>query len=571
MILFAQSDARHIPLADQSIQCVITSPPYLGLRDYGLLPSVWGGEPGCEHEWGDDLQIDRRGTQIGKAITVDARESKRGAFCLRCGAWRGCLGLEPTPQLYVGHLVEVFREVKRVLRDDGCLWINLGDSYASGKGTCYNPGGGESSLGQDRKAAGAHPLDRGNKSTLESQGLKPKDLMMIPARVALALQAEGWYLRSMAPWLKRSAMPESVTDRPSSALEYVFLLSKSPNYYYDADAVRKTIAPSSVSRLEQDIAQQEGSHRGNGGTKANGTMKAVGNPAGRNRRNTDWFYESLGFITDDAGGPLAFDVNPQAYKAAHYATFPEKLVEPMVLASTSAKGACPACGAPWVRVVERTTRSESYEYKTIGIPGEGEQRGRRPGAMGYGLHTATLGWRPSCSCGCSDPDIRPDDLGIVASPTGGDGESNDPTMETGRRGMNRPRGDDEGQRPITRYEQRHYAVQLRNSPHRDEMERQAGAAFAHYIRTDRSGARPIPPDLLAHWLASGWLYVVNVPEWEPLPPVPCICLDPFAGSGTVGRVAVRHGRRAVLLDLNAHYLADFATVRTDNVQLEMGV
>jgi len=175
-------------LPDKSVQCCVTSPPYWGLRDYGM---------------------------------------------------DGQIGLEKTPEEYTQKLVEVFREVKRVLRDDGTLWLNLGDSYASGKGTCYNPGGGEESLGQERKAEGCHPLDRGNKSTLEESGLKPKDLVGIPWRVAFALQADGWYLRSDIIWSKPNPMPESVTDRPTKAHEYVFLMTKSARYYYDADAIKE--------------------------------------------------------------------------------------------------------------------------------------------------------------------------------------------------------------------------------------------------------------------------------------------------------------------------------------------
>ena len=125
------------------------------------------------------------------------------------------IGLEQTPEEYVAKLVEVFREVRRVLRDDGTLWLNLGDSYASGKGTCYNPGGGESSLDGHAalKKAGAYKLDRGNKSTLAASGLKPKDLVGIPWRVAFALQADGWWLRQDIIWHKPGPMPESAKDR----------------------------------------------------------------------------------------------------------------------------------------------------------------------------------------------------------------------------------------------------------------------------------------------------------------------------------------------------------------------
>ena len=241
-------------LPAESVQCVVTSPPYWGLRSYGTEPQVWGGEPNCEHEWleeerrcqtgGDQTtslkQISNKGSQIAKVAGIVGT-------CSRCGAWRGELGLEPTPELFVEHIVEVFREVRRVLRSDGTCWVNLGDSMASGKGTCYNPGGGSSSLGQDRKAAGAHPLDRGNKSTLAKSGLKPKDLVGIPWRVAFALQADGWWLRSDIIWHKPNPMPESVTDRPTKAHEYIFLLTKSARYFYDAEAVKEEAVKGSAN------------------------------------------------------------------------------------------------------------------------------------------------------------------------------------------------------------------------------------------------------------------------------------------------------------------------------------
>ena len=162
-------------LPSESVHCVVTSPPYYGLRNYGV-----GGQ----------------------------------------------MGSEATLEEYVLGLVEVCREVRRVMRGDATFWLNLGDSYASGKGTCFNPGGGESSLGKDRKEKGVHPLNRGNKSTLSNQGLKPKDLMGVPWRVALALQADGWWLRQDIIWHKPNPMPESTRDRCTRSHEYLFMFSK---------------------------------------------------------------------------------------------------------------------------------------------------------------------------------------------------------------------------------------------------------------------------------------------------------------------------------------------------------
>src|ERR1035438_4467087 len=252
-------------LPDESVQMCVTSPPYWGLRDYSIPKQPWGGDPSHSHEWGAIVvqnastnhvdkrrwahAVNGRGEEqpVEKRVGGDRKQIAQGAFC-ECGAWLGSLGLEPTPELYTAHIVEVFREVKRVLRADGTLWLNLGDSYASGKGTCFNPGGGSSSLGQGRKAQGVHPLDRGNKSTLAASGLKCKDLVGIPWRVAFALQADGWYLRSDIIWEKRNPMPESVRDRPTKAHEYIFLLSKSATYYYDADAIKEPCSPDTHAR-----------------------------------------------------------------------------------------------------------------------------------------------------------------------------------------------------------------------------------------------------------------------------------------------------------------------------------
>ena len=195
-----------------SVQCVVTSPPYWGLRSYKTEPQVWGGEAGHEHEWksetrkgqtdgsGDASPIQANRTEpMFSSITTDS--------CL-CGAWRGELGLEPTPELFVQHIVEVFREVRRVMREDATLWLNFGDSYAAGgmggqsKGSATFGGVGDGykhAIGPSKKAP---------------PGLKPKDLVGVPWRVAFALQTDGWWLRSDIIWSKTNPMPESVRDRP---------------------------------------------------------------------------------------------------------------------------------------------------------------------------------------------------------------------------------------------------------------------------------------------------------------------------------------------------------------------
>lgn len=264
-----QGDCRDVlgSLPDGSINCCVTSPPYFGLRDYGV---------------------------------------------------EGQLGLEPTPDEFVAAMVEVFREVRRVLRDDGTLWLNLGDSYSSSppgnktKGVSAKSGlngvNGESGRYRESLASG-HATKR---DTSRIPGIKPKDLIGIPWRVAFALQADGWYLRQDIIWHKPNPMPESVTDRCTKAHEYIFLFAKSERYYFDADAIKEPVAASTVSRLAQPtLAQQIGSARVPG--KTNGNMKAVGGSETRNRRSV-------------------WSVTTKPFKGAHFATFPPDLIEPCVLA-----------------------------------------------------------------------------------------------------------------------------------------------------------------------------------------------------------------------------------------------
>lgn len=244
-------------MLDGCVQTVITSPPYWGLRDYKLPPMVWGNgrtrtdsDEQCEHEWIKTMP--RRNRFTDDVIDEESKQKTNvGAicelpntdFCSKCGAWRGSLGLEPTPELYVAHIVEVFREVRRVLRDDGTLWLNLGDSYWGGKGQSAH-GGTEKQRARFEKN---HSLNREYQEigcfgmTKPGDGkhpiIKAKDLCGIPWWVAFALQEDGWYLRRDIIWSKPNPMPESVNDRPTTAHEYLFLLSKSPRYYYDWKAI----------------------------------------------------------------------------------------------------------------------------------------------------------------------------------------------------------------------------------------------------------------------------------------------------------------------------------------------
>lgn len=243
-------------LPDGAAQCCVTSPPYYGLRDYGHA---------------------------------------------------GQIGLEETPDAYVARLVDVFREVRRVLRDDGTLWLNLGDSYNNFRSQM---GPGQALHGRDELRGKAAPESRSR----GWGGAKEKDLLGIPWMVAFALRADGWFLRSDIIWHKPNPMSESVRDRPTKAHEYVFLLTKSARYFYDAAAIAEPAEESSLARLAQDVASQAGSSRANGGAKTNGPMRAVGSDT-RNAR-TVW------------------TIATQPYSGAHFATMPPDLAERCIKAGS---------------------------------------------------------------------------------------------------------------------------------------------------------------------------------------------------------------------------------------------
>ena len=320
---------------DGCVQMCVTSPPYWGLRDYG----------------------------------VD-----------------GQLGLESTPELYVEHLVEIMREVRRVLRDDGTLWLNLGDSYA---GSMKGIGADGSYYGGEKQRTNAGSVGiTPYKPDWSCVNLKPKDLVGIPWRVAFALQADGWWLRSDIIWSKPNPMPESVRDRPTKAHEYVFLLSKSKRYYYDADAVREPIAASTANdtRLWKEGYTTDRPERGYPGGASHGSGMLQPSPTGRNRR-TVW------------------TIATKPFSGAHFAVFPPDLIEPCILAGTSARGCCPECGAGWERVVERTSKGKSY---AVGKSDDKRGKGLATAFSGYDDGSScptftTTGWQPTCDCFSDDP------------------------------------------------------------------------------------------------------------------------------------------------------------------------
>lgn len=410
-------------LADKSVHMIATSPPYYGLRAYpGDQAIEWpavtfrlnewtepltiqGCEPGCAHEWVDGPREHKRGS-VG-ASTLEGgpmaggegriQSLTHGSYCVKCGGWRGPLGQEPDPPAYIGHLILCLREWRRVLRDDGTVFVNLGDTYAANRGY---------------QVPDSKHVDVGNSAPARvPKGLKAKDLIGIPWLFAIAARADGWYLRDPIIWAKMlqdedgategQCMPGSQRDRTTTAHEYIFMLAKSPTYYYDGEAIR---------------------------------------------------------AASGAWPRSVWQINPQPYKKGHYAAWPEKLVEQMIRAGSSEGGACPTCGAPWLR--QTVTEKVPVARKA------GKGKGNRSAVQTGGVETSsmvsgligrvtTTGWRASCACDAGDA-------------------------------------------------------------------------------------------------------------------VPCVVLDPFAGSGTTARVAIKTGREAIASDLSDEYLTEHVPART-TVQMEMRV
>jgi len=346
------ADARSLPLPDNSVDCVVTSPPYWGLRDYGL--------------------------------------EEQG------------IGLEPTPEAYCANMVAVFREVWRVLKPSGTVWLNLGDSY------------------------------------------NEKALVGIPWRVAFALQADGWYLRSDIIWSKPNPMPESVTDRPTKAHEYVFLLTKQAKYYYDADAIREAHTDESVARYLRGS-----SYTGDKPYSMKGKPRGHGMPS--QKWETEGFTSSRQWVKGHSGYVSAdghvmvnengrnkrsvWEIATQPYPEAHFATYPEKLVEPCILAGSSEKGVCAQCGKPWERIVEHAI---VYDHVTTqrGKFKDGPYASQTGNGIGthdirHGVYSQRTykGWQPTCDC---NADVVP---ATVLDPFAGSGTTLAVAQRLGRRSV----------------------------------------------------------------------------------------------------------------------------------------
>lgn len=289
-------------LPSEFVHCVVTSPPYWGLRDYGT--GDWdGGDPNCEHSCGGQVQD----SKAPGAITTGVRPGCDASSCLKCGAKRidEQIGLEKTPEEYISKMVDVFREVRRVLKPDGTCWINIGDSYCG-----YH--------GNSRVVDGISPSDKPGyrenmrETTVGKSGLKNKDLVGIPWMLAFALRGDGWWLRQDIIWSKPNVMPESVTDRCTKAHEYIFLFSKSAKYYYDADAIAEPFKTEVPKRM-RDVKEEEYASKGRL-TPLGGQPRTGYSERGTRNKRSVW------------------EITTKGYSEAHFATYPTELVKPCILA-----------------------------------------------------------------------------------------------------------------------------------------------------------------------------------------------------------------------------------------------
>ena len=414
-------------LPESSVQCCVTSPPYWGLRDYGT--ATWdGGDAKCDHlgppRMSDKTTLSHPELKPRSQILAEPSRNVPTPYariCGKCGAKRVDvqLGLEATPDEYVANMVAVFREVRRVLRDDGTLWLNLGDSYSGVAGSSINK--------ERSKTINFATLPK--RKDLEG-GLKHKDLAGIPWRVAFALQADGWWLRQDIIWHKPNPMPESVTDRCTKSHEYIFLLTKSARYYYDNEAVKERgvmAAGDSAGSMQRDTQETHGLGGGNSGINlAKQKLAAELQENGYSMRNKR----------------SVWTVTTKPFRGAHFATFPPDLIEPCILAGSAAK-CCAVCYAPWERVVEQGLPAPEPAHRNPTKRLEPGQAGNADaGNMGFRASKLsgqemskwkaenpdrTVGWEPRCECG---GETQPS---MVLDPFSGAGTTGVVAVQHGRR------------------------------------------------------------------------------------------------------------------------------------------
>ena len=573
------------------VQMCVTSPPYWGLRDYQNEPLIWGGSDDCVHEFSIERLIVPCGTggnwqqaengpglasgrpqtrfrgDVKAAAEAKTTTIERG-FC-HCGAWRGSLGLEPTPELFVEHIVEVFRLVRELLADDGTLWLNLGSSYNAagreGHGTregCKQGTNRASAAGADRFRPGSGRADgivdaraQRNRDGCNAPGFKPKDMVPIPWMVAMALQVDGWYLRQDIIWAKPNPMPESVRDRCTKSHEYLFLLSKQERYYYDADAIAEPFAEASIARLEQpSIEQQSGSYRVPG--KTNGPMKACGPSSYRGSSFTTGKTAATklnlgqGERTEAAGRNKrsVWTIATQPYRDAHFATFPPALIEPCILAG-STLFACAACGCA-APVIEFGDESSTTTMPPM------PRMVQTEAARGTSLQ------QDLCEQMVSEE--QNNDEGICYQSEGLQAYSCTNSSDGDTRGLRHGTPDDNVSQARTQTQENRNSASLERYQGRQPAGKSRTSFKEKTRQITETGHQTDTMSALRRHDKSIW----SCPSCGCDRVRHSIILDPFLGSGTTGQVAQDLGRRWLGCELNSAYL-ELQQSRTRQLGMEL--
>ena len=409
-------------IPDNSVDCIITSPPYWSLRAYGTKPQIWGGDPLCEHRW--ETEITRRPNASGGAVGIGGQEHShfrdiKSAFCCKCGAWRGELGLEPTIELYLQHLITILTVAKRVLKKTGSLWVNLGDTYNSSPAGNKTPSGFQQkskaglsgALAQTKWAndgvyerlMNRHTQGGTSEATPKTKINYPaKSLCLIPFRFAIAMVESGWILRNTIIWHKKNPMPSSAKDRFTVDFEYVFFFTKAKKYYFEMQL--QPLADATIKRSHSPFYPDNPK-----------TIQFNQENAGLVGRDAQTFNQEVCKKIADgekttANSRCVWTISTQSFHGAHFATFPEKLIEPMIL-SGCPKYVCKKCGKPREKIIEIISgKGEGKSYNPDRPDGrifEGRNRKSTHNLIGY------------TDCGCPDP--KEYEGGIVLDPFMGAG------------------------------------------------------------------------------------------------------------------------------------------------------
>ncbi|KKM27101.1 hypothetical protein LCGC14_1578090 [marine sediment metagenome] len=347
-------------LPEKSINMCMTSPPYWALRDYGTdVETIWDGEEDCEHDWNSETKVwhGDRGKGKHKEVFTDLKEQKsEHHFCSKCNAWKGQLGLEPTFDLYIKHLCDIFDEVKRVLRDDGTCWINLGDTYNAGRSGGH--AGGKKVFGDNENNLEAYPKQSG----VNVDGIKAKSLVMIPFRFAIEMVNRGWILRNTIIWHKRNCMPSSVKDRFTVDFEYLFFFTKNKKYYFETQYephTTKENRPDGIVREREfgyDTKYPE--------VRGFKTKPNLKQPQTSQKHGQDINYDEQG-----RNKRTVWSINPRPFSEAHFAVYPEELCETPIKAGCP-EFVCKKCGNP-KRLIQKVGKNYGFNFRVRDV-----QKGR---------------------------------------------------------------------------------------------------------------------------------------------------------------------------------------------------